>query len=313
MLHVRVISPAELTERLAETLAQEAGVRNVVVLTGVSRDPEGDAVGFDVREGAANAVFGLLRGLRLDAPGSVTVERVESVLAQPPRPRGEIGSLRREATPVWELVDDHIRAGAVYAPSFFILLAIAAMIAAVGILTNSQILIVAAMVVGPEYGAIIAVALGISKGEWGGVRDGLVALGLGFLGAMVVTFFFALVIRASGNAPAAFEGGVRPVASLIAAPGLLSFVVALLAGIVGVVSLTESRANALIGVFISITTIPAAAGVGVFAAFGNWGSALGSLWQLLLNVSVLVAVGALGLRAQRFLWRRRVAQPADRG
>jgi len=39
-------------------------------------------------------------------------------------------------------------------------------------------------------------------------------------------------------------------------------IVAVLAGLVGVVSLTESRANALIGVFISVTTIPAAASVG---------------------------------------------------
>jgi len=35
--------------------------------------------------------------------------------------------------------------------------------------------------------------------------------------------------------------------------------VAVLVGVVGVVSLTESLANALIGVFISVTTIPAAA------------------------------------------------------
>ena len=41
------------------------------------------------------------------------------------------------------------------------LLTIAGLIAAVGIFTNSQILIVGAMVVGPEYAAIISVALGI--------------------------------------------------------------------------------------------------------------------------------------------------------
>ena len=80
--------------------------------------------------------------------------------------------------------------------------------------------------------------------------------------------------------------------------------VAVLAGIVGVVSLTEARANALIGVFISVTTIPAAASIGVSIAYGSWSEARGSLFQLLLNVALLIGVGAAGLRAQRAIWRR---------
>ena len=163
MLRVRVMSPADTTGRLLEALDAEPGVRNVVVLRGMARRPDGDAVEFDVRQGAANAVFRLLRGLHLDRPGAVTAGEADTVLADPPRPGGEIGSPRREITPVWELVEAAIRAQAVYAPSFFILLTVAGMIAAVGILTNSQILIVGAMVVGPEYTAIIAVALAITK------------------------------------------------------------------------------------------------------------------------------------------------------
>jgi uncharacterized membrane protein len=80
-----------------------------------------------------------------------------------------------------------------------------------------------------------------------------------------------------------------------------------LAGIVGVVSLTERRANALIGVFISVTTIPAAASVGVSVAYSSWGEAWGSVLQLLLNVVLLVTVGAVGLTAQRAIWRGRSA------
>lgn len=312
MLRVRVMSPADTTGRLLEALDAEPGVRNVVVLRGMARRPDGDAVEFDVRQGAANAVFRLLRGLHLDQPGAVTAGDADTVLADPPRPGGEIGSPRREITPVWELVEAAIRAQAVYAPSFFILLTIAGMIAAVGILTNSQILIVGAMVVGPEYTAIIAVALAITKRHRAAIHDGLVALCWGFSAAMVITYLFTLVIRQTGLVPRAFIGGVRPVASLIAAPGAFSVIIAALAGIVGVVSLTESRANALMGVFISVTTIPAAAGVGVFAAFGNWQPALDSLAQLLLNVVVLVVVGAASLQAQRVFWRRRTARPADR-
>jgi len=57
-------------------------------------------------------------------------------------------------------------------------------------------------------------------------------------------------------------------------------------------------------VFISVTTIPAAADVGVSVAYGSWHEAWGSLEQLLLNVVLLIAVGAGGLSAQRLIWRR---------
>ena len=109
----------------------------------------------------------------------------------------------------------------------------------------------------------------------------------------------------SGRTPTLYHLGVRPVASLIDSPNLFSVVVAVLAAVVGVVSLTESRANALIGVFISVTTIPAAAALGLSLAYQSWNRAGGSALQLLLNVGLLILVGAAALRIQRLIWRPR--------
>jgi uncharacterized hydrophobic protein (TIGR00271 family) len=309
MLHVRVMSPAATTGKLAETLAGFTGVRNLVVLKGAPHRPGHDAVQFDVQDGAANPVLRTLRELRLDHEGPIAVERVDAVLTDAVRPAEKVGSMRGEIAPIWEMTEAAIRGNAAYPPSFFILLAIAGLIGAAGILTNSQILIVGAMVVGPEYNAIISVALGLSKRERPPVRDGLLALLAGFAAAIVLTFLFALAIRLTGKAPVSFLDGVRPVADLVNSPNLFSVVVAVLAGIVGVVSLTEARASALIGVFISVTTIPAAADIGVSVAFTSWSEAWGSLVQLVLNVVLLIAVGAVGLSAQRRIWRRR--GPAD--
>jgi uncharacterized hydrophobic protein (TIGR00271 family) len=306
MLRVRVVSPAGLTDALLERLTAAPGVRNVVVLREAARRPEGDAVNFELSDGGANPVFRELRELGLARQGSISVERVDATLtARTERTAAETGPLRRETAPVWEMVQAIIRGGAAYAPSFYSLLIIAAMIGAVGILTNSQILIVGAMVVGPEYNAIIAVALGFSIRDRALARDGLFALLGGFLAAIVMTLLFGLAVKASGHTPAQFLQGVRPVADLINTPNVFSVIVAILAGLVGVISLTESRANALIGVFISVTTIPAAASVGVSIAYGSWGEAWGSLLQLLLNVVLLVVVGAGGLSTQRMIWRSR--------
>jgi len=307
MLHVRVVSPPDLTRSLTDRLAAAPGVWNVVVQAGDARRPAGDAVQFDVRDGVANPVFQALRELGLDRDRVICVERVDAALTGQALPVPARGPLHREIAPVWEMVEAVIRQGEGYAPSFYALLAVAGLIGAVGILTNSQILIVGAMVVGPEYNAIIGVALGITKRVRAEVRDGLLALCWGFLTAVVLTFLFGLSVRASGKTPTAFLKGARPIADLISTPNIFSVIVAVLAGIVGVVSLTEARANALIGVFISVTTIPAAASIGVSIAYSSWGEARGSLLQLLLNVVLLIVVGAAGLRTQRMIWRRRSA------
>jgi uncharacterized hydrophobic protein (TIGR00271 family) len=302
MLHVRVVSPAALTRPLTDRLAAAPGVHNVEVRAGAVRRPAGDAVQFDVGDGAANPVFTALRELGLDRDAVICVERVDATITGQSAAGGGRGALRREIAPVWEMVEAVIHDGETYAPSFYVLLAIAALIGAVGILTNSQILIVGAMVVGPEYNAIIGVALGITKRARPEIRDGLLALFWGFLAAIALTLLFGLAVRASGKTPALYLEGVRPVADLINSPNIFSVIVAVLAGLVGVVSLTEARANALIGVFISVTTIPAAASVGLSIAYASWSEARGSLLQLLLNVVLLIVVGAAGLRTQRVIW-----------
>jgi len=294
-----------MTGRLVDTLAADPGVLNLVVLKAAARRPDGDAVQFDLQPGSANPVFRQLRRLGLDGRGSVMVDNVDADLTEAEPTAIRPGARHGEIAPVWEMVEARIRVGGVYAPSFFVLLVIAALIACVGILTNSQILVVGAMVVGPEYNAIISVALGIERWRPSMVRRGLVALLWGFGMAIAAAVVFGVAIRWSGRTPTLFHLGVRPVASLIDSPNLFSVVVAVLAAVVGVVSLTESRANALIGVFISVTTIPAAAALGLSLAYQSWNRAGGSALQLLLNVGLLILVGAAALRLQRFIWRPR--------
>jgi uncharacterized hydrophobic protein (TIGR00271 family) len=301
MLHVRLVIPAEVTPRVVSSLAADSGVLNLVVLPAAAKRPAGDAIQFDVTDASAGAVLAGLQAIGLDPDGPVAVDAVDATISEPH------SAYRRtyhgEHAPVWPMVEARIDEDAEYAPSFFALLAFAGLIAACGILTNSQILIVGAMVVGPEYSAIVAVALGLERRNWQAVRKGLLVLFVGFLLAIVVTTIFALCIRGAGRTPALYLDGFRPVSDLINSPNLFSVVVAVVAGIVGVVSLTLSKAGALIGVFISITTIPAAADIGVSAAYGSWPEAGGSAVQLVLNVGLLIIIGALALRGQRRIWR----------
>jgi uncharacterized hydrophobic protein (TIGR00271 family) len=316
MLHVRVATPADQTARVVGELSASPGVVNLVVQPGAAREPAGDAVSFDLGTATANPVLRRLRELCDLGAGPIAIESVDAAIGgqEIDHPRWSGGertgmslAAQRETAPVWDLVESKIAADSAFAPSFYILLALAGLIGAVGILINSTILIVGAMVVGPEYNAIIAVAEGIERRDRRPVRRGLRALMVGFALAIVVTLAFSLVIRGIGHVPEAYSNGVRPVSDLISSPDLFSVIVAILASIVGVVSLTEAKAGALIGVFISVTTIPAAANIGLSLAFQAWSAAGGASLQLLLNVVLLIVVGAAALRVQRLVWHDRPA------
>jgi uncharacterized hydrophobic protein (TIGR00271 family) len=304
MIHVRVVSPPVQTVQVIDRLSADAYVANLIVLRAAAHNPDGDLIECDVAAGAANTVLRDLRRLGLDRDGSVMVDPVDLALSR----RAEevsaaaLGPMAR--APIWLQVEARIRADATYVPSFYLFLIIAGVIGAVGLLTNSQILIVAAMIVGPEYGAITGVALGIDRGNRAAIVRGLRALTVGFTLAVLAAYAFTLITRALDLIPLAYDLGLRPVSHLIDTPDFYSVVVAVLAGIVGVVALTHARTGTLLGVFVSVTTIPAAADIGVALAVHSSDEAWGSLLQLLLNVVLLIVVGFITLRAQRAVWGR---------
>jgi len=304
VIHLRVVSPPDVTGTLLPLLGAEPAVMNLMVLPGRVSNPDGDAVHFDVLHGAANEVIGRLRDLEIEQRGSIVLENVDASIAA----LGDRTAARRgrfqQFTPVWAEIEARIGLEGTFPPSWFSLLVIAGLIGAVGILTNSQILIVGAMVVGPEYGAILSLAFGVTRRDSSRVLRSAAALVVGFTLAVAGALVLSLIIRWAGLEPKAYALGIRPVSNLIDTPNWFSLIVAVLAGVVGVVSLTEARSSTLIGVFISVTTIPAASDIGVSLAFGSGSEAWGSALQLLLNVTVLTAVAIAGLPAQRAIWRR---------
>jgi uncharacterized hydrophobic protein (TIGR00271 family) len=98
--------------------------------------------------------------------------------------------------------------------------------------------------------------------------------------------------------------GERPNTGFVYAPDAFSFVVALLAGIAGTLSLTSAKSGALVGVAISVTTVPAAANAAVALSYGDTGQTAGSAYQLLLNLAGIVLAGTATLFTQKWLWAR---------
>ena len=97
----------------------------------------------------------------------------------------------------------------------------------------------------------------------------------------------------------------HPLTDFISQPDRFSFIVAFVAGIAGALALTSSKSGALIGVLVSVTTIPAAANVGLACAYGEWHEWRGAMLQLAINLTAIVLAGVLTLFVQRRLYVRR--------
>ena len=92
---------------------------------------------------------------------------------------------------------------------------------------------------------------------------------------------------------------------IISNPDFFSFFVAFIAGVAGVLSLTTAKSGALAGVLISVTTIPAAANIGVAAAYEDWSAWRGSMEQLAINLGAICVAGIITLVVQRVIFKRR--------
>ena len=169
---------------------------------------------------------------------------------------------------------------------------------------DSSILVVGAMVVGPEFGAVAAVATGVVLAQRRLSLGGLRLLAQGFAFAILVTVLLALLARAAGWIDPGSISAPRPLTGFIWKPDRWSVVVALLAGVAGTLSQTAGRSSALVGVFISVTTVPAAGNLALALALWVPHEMGGAAAQLAVNLVGMVVAGIVTLVVQRLLWSR---------
>jgi uncharacterized hydrophobic protein (TIGR00271 family) len=291
-------------------------VVNVVHLEGASLKPRGDVILCDVAREDASVVIAELRALGLGEQGSISIEEVQTSISE----GAVLAEKAAKGSPadavVWEQVESRTSESAELSFSFLAFMVLATLIAAVGIMTDSQILIIGAMVVGPEFGPLAGFAVAVVQRRLDLARRSFIALAVGFPVAIAASFLLTVLLRALGPAPDELSAIGHPATLFISDPNTFSVIVALLAGITGVLSLTTAKSGALIGVLISVTTIPAAANVGVAAAYGDWSEFRGALAQLGINLLCLIAAGVATLMVQRWVFERRreryrLAGPSD--
>ena len=304
MLHLRMIVPSARTAQVEALLTADRAVTHVIVLPGAARSPDGDVVFCDVVREGASIVLKQLRALGVDRDGSIVVDHVDTALsASADRAAHRTPGYGVDAV-VWEEIEHVTGEETRLSAAYLIFLTVATVIAGIGVLLDQPILIVGAMVVGPEFGPLAALCVGLVQGRLPLIRRATVALLVGFPVAMLVTVATTWGLDAAGLIEKSMLTAERPLTDFIWRPDALSWVVGFLAGIAGMLSLTSAKAGTLVGVLISVTTVPAAANAAVALAYGVPGEAAGSALQLIINVAAIIAAGVLTLLVQRTAWRR---------
>jgi uncharacterized hydrophobic protein (TIGR00271 family) len=303
VLHVRVISPTARTEDVLRIAAECPAVVNVLKLPGAAFDPEGDVVEFDVAREGANSVLADLRALGLKETGGISVEQLDLSISTAAEAAEQAAPGDPEDAVVWEELAARTVAETRMTWSYFAFLALAVQIAAIGALLDQPILIVGAMVLGPDFGPVAAMCFGVLQRNLRLVGSAAVTLAAGFAVAIAITLVCAVASRLLGwIEPTMLDD--RPLTSFIIHPDRWSFVVAVLAGVAGILSMTARKSSALVGVFISVTTVPAAGNIAVAIALAHWDEVGASLVQLGVNLAGMIVAGIATLFVQRTMWAR---------
>ncbi|WP_250287911.1 DUF389 domain-containing protein [Streptomyces atroolivaceus] len=314
MLHLRLIVPADRTDEVVGLIGRTVGTAHLAVLTGAARSPVGDVVLCDVAREAGDELIGALREMGIDSSGSITAENMDLTLSKHAEEAERAAPGEGADAVLWEELSEVTHEESTFSVTYVAFLALATMLAACGVMLDNAVLIVGAMAVGPEFGPLAGISTALVQRAPRLAGRSLWALIGGFAVAMVFTAGFAWLLDALGLFTEDMVKAERPNTGFIWHPDWMSFVVALLAGIAGTLSLTSAKSGALIGVAISVTTVPAAANAAVAFSYQDLQQTWGSSAQLLANMAGIVLAGTLTLLIQKALWniRRRAAPPGRR-
>ena len=304
LLHLRVTVPPDRTHDVVELLGRSPGTAHLAVLPGASVAPPGDLVMADVARESADALVDELRRLGVARDGGITMEAVDAAVSTAAERAEERAPGDGADAVVWEQVVRTTDADSALSASYLAFLTIATLLCAVAIVNDSAVLLIGAMVLGPEFAPLAGLALALVHRRPSLARQAGTSLAVGFGLAIALTTLAALAGRALGWFGTEVLTAERPETGFITAPDRWSVVVAVLAGVAGVLSLTSAKSGALVGVFISVTTVPAAADMAVALALGG-GTEFGrAATQLAINVAGILAAALATLALQRAVWRR---------
>ena len=295
MMQLEVFGESAMMARVAKSLIERDGVSRVRCVDAAQTGHAVVTAG--IRPRSVDPMLDELRRLGVSASDTV-LTRVEVV--------DWAASRHPEETLVWADVLGQAWLNARPVARYLALMVIAGVIASYGVTEANTILIVGAMAVSPDLLPITAIGVGIL----GRRRRLVVEASLTLIVGLAVAAGAAAVSAAVQDGFDLIASGFSLDSASVTLGGLTTVshetvvVVVFVAGVAGMLAL-ETRASSAVGVAVSVTTIPAAAYLGVAAGIGELSTVTSTFGLLAVNVVMMVVGAVLTLSLQRALRRRR--------
>jgi uncharacterized hydrophobic protein (TIGR00271 family) len=224
------------------------------VLPGVAVRPPGDVIEAELTRECVDRVLEVLTELEIQHSGGITLEEIDTALSDAADEAEASVPGDPEDAVIWDELLARTGEESRLSVTFMAFLAIACLLAAIGAITDSPVTVVGAMVLGPEFGPLAALAVGVVLGRGDLIKRAVIALAVAFPVAMAITTVAGFIFEATGLL---VESNLHHLTQVdfIYQVGPFSFIIALLAGAAGMLSLTSAKSSVLVGVFISVTTV----------------------------------------------------------
>jgi uncharacterized hydrophobic protein (TIGR00271 family) len=184
---------------------------------------------------------------------------------------------------------------------FWLLLSLASVIAAAGVVGDSDATVIGAMIVAPLMTPILGTMLAVVLADWPNLARSFGLVVLGAACSIAIGYALGLLI------PTPVDAMTDPQVASRVTPGLISLVAALATGAVGSVALVRSDiSDTLPGVAISISLVPPLTVVGLTLESGQPSQAAGALLLFVTNMLAILIAGIVVMA----LYRVRRGQPA---
>jgi hypothetical protein len=301
---IRLSVPSDETESWLERISQFSGVLSLRVTRGSSVVPPGDEISLEITNRDLPAF-----GRMLDEAGVGSRSDVYLVASDP---LAVISSRSRETArdsseSTFEEMDSMVAKESNMTANALVVMAVAGIVAALGIQSNAIHVVVGAMVIAPGFEPIARIGLGIvgqSRVAWFGLGDTLKAFGVLILAAALTSLVLGLV----GKPPLAGEATYLESGSLVRYWTQITFqsvLASLAAGVAGAIFIATNRSVLTAGVMIALALIPAASlvGMGIVAGRFDVAGQAGLRWLIDAGLVLATALAVFGVK-QRALHRR---------
>src|SRR6478736_7712290 len=198
MLHLRIYAAADTSELAVKMLSAEPAVSGLAVLHGASIVPAGDMLFADVAREAANDVIDRLRELGVQRGGTIHIEPVRTWISQSGFAAEQLAPGSSADAVVWADVVQRSYDDSELNWTYLSFMSLATLLAGIAIVLDSQVLVIGAMILGPDFGPVAALGVAMVRRRWTlfGLAARTVLIGFGC--AIVVTTVLALTARGLG-------------------------------------------------------------------------------------------------------------------